>query len=154
VNKKVSVIILSALTILSGFLREYLFGNINWIYLTLTKGRMNQARDEFQFLMEWSASDIIILKWILTGVFFLLFAFLTFLVIKIQFENKAYSKATIVLFSGILLASGFFYLIGILFSVQGNVYGIFRTLMGLGQSFMPLMFLFVLFKFFPKSKID
>lgn len=153
-NKKVSVIILSALTILSGFLREYLFGNINWIYLTLTKGRMNQARDEFQFLMEWSASDIIILKWILTGVFFLLFAFLTFLVIKIQFENKAYSKATIVLFSGILLASGFFYLIGILFSVQGNVYGIVRTLMGLGQSFMPLMFLFVLFKFFPKSKID
>jgi len=115
---------------------------------------MNQARDEFQFLIEWSPSEILLLKWILTAVFFLLFTSLTYLVIKIQFENNVYSKATLILFAGILLTSGFFYLIGALFSIQGNVYGIVRTLMGLGQSFMPLMFLFVLFKFFPKNKID
>ena len=154
VKSKINIAFLSVFTILLGFLREYLFGNINWIYKTLTKNRVNQARDEFQFLLNWNPEDIIALKWMLTVIFFTLFMFLTYLIIRLGFKNKIYSRATLMLFGTILLVSGFFYLTGYIFSIPEKIYPIIRTLMGIGQSFIPLMILFVLFKFFPSSKID
>ncbi|MFT4600399.1 MAG: hypothetical protein ACI857_000573 [Arenicella sp.] len=151
---KIKIISLSFSIVLLGFLREYLFGNINWIYLTLINKRANQARKEFYYLLEWTPNEILIYKWILTFIFLGLFCLITYLIIRIQFQNKIYSKAVILVFAGLLASSGLFYTIGVVFSVQNEIYPIVRTLMGLGQSFMPLMFLFILFKFFPTSKID
>jgi uncharacterized membrane protein YoaK (UPF0700 family) len=115
---------------------------------------MNQAREEFQFLLSWSPWQILILKWIMTFVFIFLFALLSYLIIKIYFKNETFSKITLLLFIGIFVASGVLFIIGKIFNVSGDIYHIIRSLMGLGQSFMPLMILFILFKFFPQMKAE
>ena len=153
-SKKAKSIILTIGIVLLGFIRGYLFGNINWIYKTLTEGRMNQARHEFQFMLEWTPLEIEILKWSLTVLFMFLFAWFTFLIVKIYFENKMYNKITILLFTGIFAISALLYIFGKITGLSGDIYHIVRTLMGLGQSFMPLMILFILFKFFPQMKAE
>ncbi|MEO9530963.1 MAG: hypothetical protein ABJG68_05610 [Crocinitomicaceae bacterium] len=147
-------ILLTVIIVLLGFIRGYLFGNINWVYKTLTEGRMNQARDEFHFLLDWDPSNIVILKWVLTIIFIGLFSLLSYLIIKIYFKNPTYSRITLLLFAGIFLGSGLLLTIGKLFGISNDIYHIVRTLMGLGQSFMPLMILFILFKFFPQTKAE
>ncbi|MEX1003064.1 MAG: hypothetical protein WDZ35_13180 [Crocinitomicaceae bacterium] len=149
---KVKVGLLATITVLLGFLRGYLFYNINWIYKTLTENRRNSAREEFYFLLEWSPTEILVLKWVLTFFFFFSFMFLTYWVIKAAFQQAVYSKIVIFVYGGIFLLSGFLFVLGYFFGLSSELYGIIRTVMGLAQSFMPLMILFILFKFFPQSE--
>lgn len=151
-SAKIKAIILTVVIVLLGFLRGYLFGNINWIYKTLTINRPNGARDEFHFLLEWTPDQILILKWALTFIFFGLFFFLTWLIIKIYFKNKEFNKIVLYSFIGIFAISALLYPIFILAGRSSEVYAVIRTLMGIGQSFMPLMFLWILFKFLPETK--
>lgn len=151
VSQKVKLIILAVLIVSLGFIRDYFFMNINWIYLNLTTGRPNQALDEFHFLLNWTPAEIDLLKWILTFVFLSLFALLTFLINHIAFQNRNYNKITIITFIGITLVALIIYAFGLITNTGQQVYGIVRTLMGIVQSFMPAMFLFVLFKFLPEK---
>lgn len=153
-SKKAITILLSIGIILLGFLRGYLFENINWVYLTLTNGRMNAARDEFMFLVEWTPSEILTLKWVLTLVFSLLFFTLTYLTVKIYFNNKSFNQTVIFLFVALFCIAGLLYTTGAITGYGEILYGPIRAIMGMVQSFIPLMILFVLFKFLPQIKSD
>ena len=154
-SKKIKLILLIALIILLGFLRDYLFFNINWIYLTLTENRPNQALEEFYFLLEWTPKNINILKWFLTFLFTGLFLILSVWIIHQFFKNKQFNRITIYAFVGLIGICAFLYLIGFVIGLSDNLYGVIRTLMGFAQSFMPLMILYVVFKFLPEqNKID
>ncbi len=153
-SKKAITILLSIGVILLGFLRGYLFDNINWVYLTLTNGRMNSARDEFMFLVDWTPSEILTLKWILTILFSLLFFTLTYLTVKIYFNNKSFNQTVIFLFVALFCIAGLLYITGTITGYNEILYGPIRTIMGMVQSFIPLMILFVLFKFLPQIKSD
>jgi len=135
-----------------GFLRDYLFYNINWIYLTLVNGRANSARTEFYFLLDWKPQEIIQLKWFLTILFYGLFAGLTCFFIYHYFRKKEYLKISVFLYLGIFLLSGILYSLGYITGLNKELYPIIRTLMGVAQSFMPLMVLFVIFKFYPQNE--
>lgn len=135
-----------------GFLRDYLFYNINWIYLTLINGRRNAARREFYFLLEWKPQEIIQLKWFLTVLFYILFAGLTCYFIHHFFRKKEFLKISIGFYLGIFLLSGIIYSFGYFSGFDKELYPIIRTLMGIAQSFMPLMVLFVIFKFYSQSE--
>lgn len=149
VSVKIKVLILAILIVLLGFVRDYFFMNINWIFLTLTNGRPNQALDEFYFLLNWTPAEINNLKWVLTFVFSAAFFLLTYLVIRIQFQNKTYNKITFVVYLLIVSAALGLYFLSFVFGLSDNLYGVIRTLMGIAQSFMPLMILYILFKFLP-----
>jgi hypothetical protein len=151
---KIKAIMLAIGIVLLGFLREYLFDNINWVYLTLTNGRMNSARDEFMFLLEWSPAEIMTLKWILTITFTILFFLLTLLTIKVSFANKTFNRTVIFLFAALFCIAGLLFVIGKITGYGHMLYGPIRTIMGIAQSFIPLMILFVLFKFLPQIKGD
>lgn len=151
-SKKARLIVLVILIVSLGFLRDYFFMNINWIYLNLTTGRPNQALNEFHFLLNWSVAAIELLKWVLTVLFTLLFFGLTYLIIRVSFSNKFYNQVTIGAFAALFIISGVFYTIGYLTGTLNKLYDIVRTLMGIGQSFMPLMILYVLFKFLPDKE--
>ncbi len=153
-SKKAITILLSIGIVLLGFLRGYLFENINWVYLTLTNGRMNAARDEFMFLVEWTPSEILTLKWVLTLVFSLLFFTLTYLTVKIYFNDKSYNLTVIFLFIALFCIAGTLDTIGAITGYGDILYGPIRAIMGMVQSFIPLMILFVLFKFLPQIKSD
>lgn len=152
--KKIRTILLCSFIIFLGFFRDYLFENINWIYKTLTEGRKNQARTEFHFFLEWSPNEILWLKWILTILFYGLFFYLTYYTLKITFQNKSYNRITIGLFLTLFGVSGFLYALGFGTDTLGKLYGTIRTLMGMAQSFIPLMILGILYKFTPVPKDD
>ncbi|NOQ73572.1 MAG: hypothetical protein GQ574_16320 [Crocinitomix sp.] len=153
-SKKASAILLSAGIVLLGFLRGYLFDNINWVYLTLTNGRMNSARDEFMFLVEWTPAEINTLKWILTIIFTILFFLLTLWTVKVYFNKKSFNQIVIFLFVALFCIAGFLFVVGKISGYSDMLYGPIRTIMGMVQSFIPLMILFVLFKFLPQIKSD
>ena len=154
-SKKTKLILLTFLIILLGFLRDYLFDNINWVYMTLMNGRANQARDEFHFLLNWTLREINTLKWILTFLFTGLFLVMTLWIIHVAFKNKIFNRITIASFAGLMAISAILFFVGYIFGQSDNLYGVIRTLMGFAQSFMPLMVLYVLFKFLPEqNKID
>ena len=153
--RRTKLIILSVVIVLLGFLRDYFFYNINWILKTLTENRPNQALPEFHFLLDWSISKIVITKWILTILFFSIFGTLTFLIIKIGFRSKLCNRITLLVFAGLFCISGLLFVLYKALGSPMNIYAIIRTLMGLGQSFVPLILLSITFKFFPlSSKID
>ena len=151
-SKKIKTILLTIGIILIGFLREYLFAHINWIYLNLTNGRMNSARKEFHFLLDWAPNEILILKWGLTFLFALFFFLLTYAIINVYFKNKTYNRIVILTYLGLIGISALLFSIGQVFNVYGNLYGAIRTIMGMVQSFIPLMILAVLFNFLPQVK--
>lgn len=151
-RRTIITILLVLIIVLAGFLREYIFANTNWIYLTLTNGRMNAARPEFHPLLEWSPEQIIRLKWILTGIFSLLFLGLTYLIIQIIFKNRMYNRITLFSYISLLIGALLLHLISKSIGKTNELYGIVRTIMGIVQSFMPLMILYILFRFLPQQK--
>ena len=151
-SPKTKAILLTIGIVLLGFFREYLFININWIYLTLVNGRMNQALDEFHFLLSWSPSELILLKWGLTALFTVWFFALTWWIIKLVFNEKNYTKSVGYLYLAIIGIAGILLVLGKMTHQYTSLYGAIHNLMSLAQSFMPLMMLFVLFTFFKREK--
>lgn len=152
-QNKTSAIILTVGIILLGFVREYLFANINWIFLTLSTGRMNQARDEFQFLISWSLEEINYLKFFLTLFFCLLFFFITYLIVNLLFKNKQFNKIVLFFHLTLLTLVGLIFVFSKITNLYDTLYGSIRTLMGVLQSFLPLMILTLVFYFLPPSKV-
>ncbi len=153
-TKRIIIIFSSVIVVLLGFFRDYLFGNINWVFKTLTTQRRLQARKEFHFLLEWSPNEILWLKWILTIVFYFLFFGFTYLILRYAFNNRVYNRITIGVFLFLFVVSGIMYTIGYISNTSETLYGSIRTLMGMAQSFIPLMILGVLYKFIPDSQDD
>ena len=150
-SKKLSITLLTISIVVLGFIRGYLFGNINWIYKTLTINRPNAARHEFYFLLEWDANSILVLKWILTILFFGLYGLITYLIVKVAFNKSIYNNIVILMYLGMLVISGCLFLTGLLFNSSVEFYHLVRTVMGIAQSFMPLMILVIIIKFLPQS---
>lgn len=153
-NKNKWLVPLAVLIVLIGFLRGYIFGNVNWIYLTLVNGRMNGARYEFYFLLEWTPHQLVILKWCLTALFSALFFMLTYLFIQIAFQSKTCNRITIFSYAALAVAALFVYIIAVVTNTIPLLYGVVRTIMGIVQSFMPLMVLYLLFRFLPQTSQD
>jgi hypothetical protein len=148
-SKRTKLVILSILIVSLGFLRDYLFININWIYMHLVAGRPNQAMHEFHFLLDWTPGEINALKWLLTILFTLLFLGLTYLVVQLAFAKREFNRITIYTYAGLIVLSAALYGLDYLVGPSDEIYGVIRTFMGWAQSFLPLMVLYILFKFLP-----
>lgn len=152
-KNKILITLLIIITVLSGFGREYIMKNINWVIKYLTQGGANYAQSEFHFLTNWSNSELNILKWCLTIFFTLYFFLLTYISIKKIFpSDRRYQILTIGFYIVVLVLSGSVYLAGWLFGVLNDVYHVTRTLMGVAQSFIPLMVFYLLFRFMSNEK--
>lgn len=151
-SRKIKLNLLVPGIVALGFLRDYLFENINWIYLTKTINRKNQARKEFYELLEWSNGEIVLLKWSLTLIFFGLFLGISVWIIHLLFSNRFYNKITILVYVAIFVVSGALFFLGNWFGFYDRFYAIVITMMHLTQSFVPLLVLFMVFKFFPKTE--
>ena len=147
--KRTKLVLLTVGIVLLGFLRDYLFYNINWIYMTLTVDRPNQALDEFHFLLNWAPGEIILLKWILTILFTIVFFGLTWYIINLTFKNRSFNRITVLTFAALIFFSAILYVFDYMFGPSDQIYGVIRTFMGFAQSFIPLMILYLLFRFLP-----
>jgi hypothetical protein len=152
-QNKTKAIFLTIGIILLGFFREYLFANINLIFLTLSTGRMNQARNEFQFLLDWSLTEINYLKFFLTLLFCFLFFYITYLIVNLLFKNKQFNKIVLFFHLALLAIVGLIFVFSKITNLYDTLYGSIRTIMGVLQSFLPLMILTLVFYFLPQSKV-
>jgi hypothetical protein len=151
VSAKIKISALVIFIISLGFIRDYFFMNINWILMTITNGRRNQALDEFHFLLNWTPDEINNLKWVLTFLFSGLFMITTYFIIRLSFQKKLFNQITIISYLAILVFAFGLYFLSFLLGMTDDLYGVIRTVMGIAQSFMPLMILYILFKFLPES---
>jgi hypothetical protein len=124
-QRKILIVILVAIAIALGFLRDYVFVFINY---SIGAGHEN-------------AGKLSILKWVLTLLFSILYLINTCAVLFVLFQSKKYVRIAawsyIFLFAISLLAA----FCGYVFSSFENVYPFVRTIMGIAQSPVIMMIL-------------
>lgn len=132
---KISIILLIALYIATGFFREFIFLNINEqsrvTFYHLTDSHVALS---MQWLSGLSYSTLYYAKWPLTLLFTAYFAFIAAAIIKLWFANKNFVKITWLAYSitfGVGLA---FYSAGALTEERESTYGIARFLAGLTET--------------------
>lgn len=130
-----------ALVVTTGFLREFLFLNINeqisFVYYDTDFSRMS---DKLWFLRSWDYSSLYYLKWTLTLVFTGIYLLEAALALKVLFRSFFFRELLFV-FGALTLISGILY---VAFSLAGDSqegYLLARFFMGLAQSPVPLMLL-------------
>lgn len=154
ISNKFKIVLLVVLTLLSGFGRDYIMVNINWVIKHLTLGAPNYAQTFFNPLLNWDISNLIALKWILTVVFTFYFFGLTFYSIKNIFSNNKTALTYVKGFYILLIVFSFIiYSIGYVFNSVNAIYPTVRTIMGILQSFIPLMMLYLFIKFGVKRNL-
>jgi len=152
-SSKILFYLALAALLAAGFIRDYFMLNVNHVLYHLTKGIWNVAPESFHFLEEWSISEIMTLKWVLTIVFFLFFWFISYAVLKLYFYEKDRSVAVIsYIYIGLFVLAGLLYAFGILSGLSKSMYHIVRTLTGLTHTFLPAMVAFLFLRYFPNEK--
>lgn len=132
---KISIVLLIALYIATGFFREFIFLNINeQSRVTFYHLNDSHVAASMQWLSGLSYSTLYYTKWPLTLLFTAYFAFIAAAIIKLWFTNKNFVKITWLAYS-ITFATGLaFYFAGALTGERESTYGIARFLAGLTET--------------------
>ena len=134
--------ILAILIIALGFLRLFLFENINYhlqfLYYDMERSYMAES---LNFLRSFTYDELYEIKWILTILFSLTYLLFTCLVIKLLFCVRKYVLWTIYIFAAIIFISFVLYTSGYLINQDAIGYRLARICMGVVQSPLPLMVL-------------
>jgi magnesium-transporting ATPase (P-type) len=84
--------------------------------------------------------------------FFTVYFFsLTYVIIKQKFQNKIYTNYVIMFYLALIIGAAIIYGLGFVTNSSQNVYTSTRNLIGIAQSFIPLMIVYLIIKYFPKS---
>jgi hypothetical protein len=134
-RKKIIIVLLIALYIATGFLREFIFLNINeQSRVTFYHLTDSHVASSMQWLSGLSYSTLYYAKWPLTLLFTAYFAFIAAAIVKKWFDDRNLMKITWWAY-GITFAAGlFFYLAGSLTGYRDTTYGIARFLAGLTET--------------------
>lgn len=140
---KITVVLITIIwVVFLGFFRDYLFVNVNYTLSYLYGERMyNYADSALEFLVDYKASTLYTLKWVLTVVFFGLYWLTGFAFIKLLYKKNSYIWIYTIIYLALFVFAGLAYVGGDVFSDPGEGYTLARQIMGWGQSPIPLMFL-------------
>jgi hypothetical protein len=133
-DKKIKIVLLIICLIILGFVREHFFLLVNRLILH-PEEKNTEINSIFSFLLKYTPSALLKIKWIATLLFVLFFAGLSFLLTKQLFPNQNTFIILLVSYGGILFLAGFGMLSGYLISplkIQGYYFA--RWLLGAAQS--------------------
>lgn len=149
----ISIIIISILLILTGYLRDSIFKTINALLRSWDLEQDYFIPPFLSFLENFEYETLENLKWLLTLLFSILYLILSIFAIKLVFKDRKYIKIAILTYVGIIILSGIFIISGYLFtSTSEKMYEFARYLMGMAQSPIVLMILIPTFKLSEKEK--
>ena len=131
------------LFLLLGFLRDFLFVNINYQASIAYYNAPNEhyMPTSLNFIETWSYKKLYYTKWLLTLVFAVVYSTITFGSIKYFFKQKSYNKITLGIYLLLVVIAFSSYLFGLFFNEYIKGYSIARQIMGLVQSPLVLMIL-------------
>lgn len=136
-----------------GFIREFIFENINTHLYYLWKDEHNPYLPEvLSFLKGFSYYPLYYSKFLLIVVFTILFLYGSILLIKQFFNDKRYPKITTGFFAGIFLLSALIFGIGYALGSGHDAYGISRKLIEFIQSPLAAFFLIPAFFLYEQEK--
>lgn len=134
-RKKIIIGLLIALYIATGFLREFIFLNINeQSRVTFYHQTDSHVAPSMQWLSGLSYSTLYYAKWPLTLLFTAYFAFIAAAIVKKWFDDRNLMKITWWAYAITFAAGLLFYLAGSLTGARESTYGIARFLAGLTET--------------------
>ncbi len=141
------LIVLVSIILAAGFLRLYLFENINHqlAYMYYEK-EVSYVAEELSFIADYSYELLMDIKWVLTILFTIVYLCLTLGIINILFSNRQFMHITLLIFGLIVFTSFLLYFIFGFFNESTLGYRLARFCMGVVQSPLPLMVLIPAFK--------
>ena len=124
-----------------GFLRDYIFININYIVDSLYYNHeVVHYHSFYSFLEPMDVSGLMTLKWMLTLVFTLVNLLLSVIILKQMFKNPEMPLTLLYAsYLALFIISGLFYLAGKIGGFPELGYTLSRRFMGTLQSPVPLM---------------
>ncbi|MEO5642609.1 MAG: hypothetical protein ABIQ40_17205 [Bacteroidia bacterium] len=132
---KVSIAVLIALYIATGFFREFIFLNINeQSRVTYYQATDSHVAPSMHWLSGLSYSTLYYAKWPLTLLFTACFAFISAAIVRKWFSNKNFVKITWLAYAITFAAALLFYLAGAVTDARESTYGIARFLAGLTET--------------------
>lgn len=146
-------ILIIALLALLGFYRDFVFKNINAFLQALDYEMQYDLPPSLNFMERYEYETLVRLKWILTLLFSLIYLLISFISVRFIFGDKKFSRITVGAYLGIILISGIFILLGMVFGNSGKMYEFARYLMGMAQSPLILMILIPIFKLAEKKNL-
>ncbi len=136
-TKALKIILIILIYAVLGFSREYLFENINIKLFYLWRNETDPIMDEaLPFLNQYSYWTLYWLKWVLTGIYTLLYLGAALLIIKLLFK-PGYYRYVLVSYAIVIAVALLTFLSGYLFQTVNSNYAITRQLMEWLQS--PIM---------------
>jgi hypothetical protein len=135
------------LTFLVGYFREAIFLVINSVIHNNPFPYNSVYLKPPDFLYEINIQHLLQLKWFLTVAFSLLFMGLTVGLVHFYFKNAKYNKLVISVYILLLSVSGIITSLGLVTGYFEDVYTFSRFIVGLAQSPLTTLVLFVLFYF-------
>ncbi len=138
--KWLAILGMTVLMIILGGYREIVFVNINE-QMYYNDGQIDDYRvlEAFHWLQSYDNNGLNNLKWCLTLAFSLSFLFLGFIAMRTLLGDKEGARWLVFTYLGVILLSGFFFLIGKLIGQQELGYTLSRVFMGALQSPFILM---------------
>ena len=130
-----------------GYIREAIFLVINSVYRDISFPYNPAYIQPPEFLYQWSEATLLYLKWGLTLGFSLLFTALSLWLIHYYYQNKKFNLFTLVIYGTLILFASVVSFIGIVTNNFESVYTLSRFVIGLVQSPLISLVLFVLFYF-------
>lgn len=125
-----------------GFLRDFMFVNINYELIDIYYKRYEWSPPSFLAVFnDWNYDTLYYFKFFLTGLFTLMYCLITILGIRIAFQDKKYLRITIIAFAIIMGLAFLIYLSGFAGIDEEVAYTFSRWLMGFVESPLVLMIL-------------
>ncbi len=135
-----------------GYLRETIFLVLNSVLNKYPFPFNSSYASPPDFLYSYSSQTLITMKWVLTFVFSVIFFMVSLVFIHFYFKNRSFNKIIAWTYLFLVGASFLTAVLGILLGNFDETYTLSRFIIGLAQSPLIPLVLFVLFYF--KTKIE
>jgi hypothetical protein len=141
VKKWSQVLAIILIVIFLGYIRDFIFVNLNWnikfLSGTAKKNYMHSFFVPFGF-QNWSVKSLIVLKWALTFSWVAVSALLSHWAVKVFYPNKSYLVKLVWGFYALICAVALpIYFLGATFFPNTNYYHLVRGMMGAAQGPLP-----------------
>jgi hypothetical protein len=133
-RKRMMIVLLVTVFILTCFFREFIFLNINeQSRVAYYHSTDSHVASSMQWLSNMSYSALWYSKWLLTFLFIAILAFLSSQIIRIGFENKAWVRISWLVYASITGLSALLYGISLLAGNRDLLYDTARFFAGLAE---------------------
>lgn len=153
-KKYILLALIISLLLFFGYYRDFVFKNINGLLKAWDYNITYSLPPSLQFFENYDYDTLSNIKWLLTLLFSIIYLLIALKTIRLLFENKKYTRITLIAYIAVTMVSALCIAAGLIFkNTSETMYEFARYLMGMAQSPIILMILIPAFKLSEKEKL-